>query len=182
MRTLEQEKIAVIGLGYVGLPVALSFGRKLSTVGFDIRQRRIDELKKGHDETMEVTTEQLHSAEKLELTDNAIRAQLLALERDGLIRQSGRQRGHRKPHFAYELTSEAESLFPKAYDLLLNRVIAVLKARLTTRELLKVLREAGDAAVAEANVIGDEHGSAAYKRDLLRVFLARAIRAALADQ
>ena len=42
----EQEKIAVIGLGYVGLPVALSFGRKLPTVGFDIRQRRIDELKK----------------------------------------------------------------------------------------------------------------------------------------
>ena len=44
MRSLEQEKIAVIGLGYVGLPVALSFGRKLPTVGFDIRQRRIDEL------------------------------------------------------------------------------------------------------------------------------------------
>ncbi|HEY5944172.1 MAG TPA: nucleotide sugar dehydrogenase, partial [Kofleriaceae bacterium] len=68
MRTLEQEKIAVIGLGYVGLPVALSFGRKLPTVGFDIRQRRVDELKKGHDETMEVTGDQLHSAEKLELT------------------------------------------------------------------------------------------------------------------
>jgi len=68
MRTLEQEKIAVIGLGYVGLPVALSFGRKLPTVGFDIRQRRVDELKKGHDETMEVTSEQLHAAEKLELT------------------------------------------------------------------------------------------------------------------
>src|SRR5688572_29633716 len=68
MRTLEQEKIAVIVLGYVGLPVALSFGRKLPTVGFDIRQRRIDELKKGHDETMEVTAEQLHGAEKLELT------------------------------------------------------------------------------------------------------------------
>jgi UDP-N-acetyl-D-galactosamine dehydrogenase len=71
MRTLEQEKIAVIGLGYVGLPVALSFGRKLPTVGFDIRQRRIDELKKGHDETMEVTSEQLHAAEKLELTADA---------------------------------------------------------------------------------------------------------------
>jgi UDP-N-acetyl-D-galactosamine dehydrogenase len=68
MRTLEQEKIAVIGLGYVGLPVALSFGRKLPTVGFDIRQRRVDELKKGHDETMEVTADQLGSAEKLELT------------------------------------------------------------------------------------------------------------------
>lgn len=68
MRTLEQEKIAVIGLGYVGLPVALSFGRKLPTVGFDIRQRRVDELKKGHDETMEVTTEQLKAAEKLDMT------------------------------------------------------------------------------------------------------------------
>ncbi len=68
MRTLEQEKIAVIGLGYVGLPVALSFGRKLSTVGFDIRQRRVDELKRGHDETLEVTSDQLAAATKLELT------------------------------------------------------------------------------------------------------------------
>src|SRR5882672_2847623 len=68
MRPLEQEKIAVIGLGYVGLPVALSFGRKLPTVGFDIRQRRVDELKRGHDETMEVTSEQLAGATKLEIT------------------------------------------------------------------------------------------------------------------
>jgi UDP-N-acetyl-D-galactosamine dehydrogenase len=68
MPTLEQEKIAVIGLGYVGLPVALSFGRKLPTVGFDIRQRRVDELKKGHDETMEVTGDQLAGATKLEMT------------------------------------------------------------------------------------------------------------------
>ena len=45
----------------------------------------------------------------------------------------------------------------------------------------KVLRAAGDAAVAEANVIGDEHGSAAYKRELLRVYVARAIRAALQE-
>jgi UDP-N-acetyl-D-galactosamine dehydrogenase len=73
MRTLEQEKIAVIGLGYVGLPVALSFGRKLPTVGFDIRQRRVDELKKGHDETMEVTAEQLQTATKLELTADPAR-------------------------------------------------------------------------------------------------------------
>jgi len=50
-------------------------------------------------------------AEELELTDNAVRAQLLSLERDGLIHQSGIQRGTRKPHFAYELTSEAEKLF-----------------------------------------------------------------------
>jgi UDP-N-acetyl-D-galactosamine dehydrogenase len=68
MRPLEDEKIAVIGLGYVGLPVAISFGKKLPTVGFDIRQRRVDELKKGHDETMEVTADQLTSAKQLELT------------------------------------------------------------------------------------------------------------------
>ncbi len=68
MPPLEQEKIAVIGLGYVGLPVALSFGRKLPTVGFDIRQRRIDELKRGHDDTREVTAEQLSGASKLEMT------------------------------------------------------------------------------------------------------------------
>src|SRR5262245_13271620 len=68
MHSLEQEKIAVIGLGYVGLPVALSFGRKLATIGFDIRQRRVDELKRGHDETLEVTSEQLAAATKLEMT------------------------------------------------------------------------------------------------------------------
>ena len=65
---LAQEKIAVIGLGYVGLPVALSFGRTLPTVGFDIRQKRIDELVRGFDDTREVTTEQLKAATKLELT------------------------------------------------------------------------------------------------------------------
>jgi UDP-N-acetyl-D-galactosamine dehydrogenase len=67
MIALEQEKIAVIGLGYVGLPVALSFAKKLPTVGFDIRQKRIDELKRGHDETAEVTTGDL-TGSKIELT------------------------------------------------------------------------------------------------------------------
>jgi UDP-N-acetyl-D-galactosamine dehydrogenase len=50
------------------LPVAISFGRKLPTIGFDIRQRRVDELKKGHDDTLEVTNEQLASAKQLEMT------------------------------------------------------------------------------------------------------------------
>ena len=73
MPALDQEKIAVIGLGYVGLPVALSFGRKLPTVGFDIRQRRVDELKRGHDDTLEVTSEQLAAATKLEMTADPTR-------------------------------------------------------------------------------------------------------------
>src|SRR6201995_5548198 len=68
MRHLEEEKIAVIGLGYVGLPVAIAFGKKLPTIGFDIRQRRVDELKKGHDDTLEVTDDALASAKQLEMT------------------------------------------------------------------------------------------------------------------
>jgi len=82
-------------------------------------------------------------AAELKLTDNAVRAHLLSLERDGLIRQSGIQQGTRKPHFAYELTDEAEQLFPKAYDTLLNRLITVLKTRLSSRALKEVLREVG---------------------------------------
>ena len=73
MNTLEHEKIAVVGLGYVGLPVALAFGRRLPTVGFDIRQRRIDDLKRGHDDTREVTADQLAQATRLEMTADASR-------------------------------------------------------------------------------------------------------------
>jgi predicted ArsR family transcriptional regulator len=82
-------------------------------------------------------------AAELGLTDNAVRAHLLSLERDGLIKQRGIQRGSRKPHFAYELTDEAEQLFPKAYDILLNQLIDVLKGRFTPTELEDVLREVG---------------------------------------
>ena len=93
----------------------------------------------------------------LELTDNAVRAHLLSLERDGLIRQSGIQRGTRKPHFAYELTGEAEHLFPKAYDALLNQLIAVLKGRLTPLALEEVLREVGR-SLAGVHAAGEKNG------------------------
>lgn len=53
------KKIAVIGLGYVGLPLAVEFGKKLHTVGFDINQQRVDELNKGHDRTLEIEDEDL---------------------------------------------------------------------------------------------------------------------------
>ncbi|HEX8774547.1 MAG TPA: ArsR family transcriptional regulator [Pyrinomonadaceae bacterium] len=87
-------------------------------------------------------------AEKLELTDNAVRAHLLSLERDGLIRQSGVQKGSRKPHFSYELTPDAEHLFPKAYDALLNQLITALKGRLAPDALEDVLREVGRSLAA----------------------------------
>ena len=82
-------------------------------------------------------------ATQLELTDNAVRAHLLTLERDGLVRQSGLRRGPRKPHYTYALTSETDSLFPKAYDALLNQLIAILKNRMEPREIEEVLREVG---------------------------------------
>lgn len=90
-------------------------------------------------------------AEKLNLTDNAVRAHLATLERDGLVRQSGLRRGPRKPHFTYILTDEADKLFPKAYDALLNQLIAVLKNRLSPPEIEAVLREVGRAVAADAS-------------------------------
>lgn len=59
------EKIGIIGLGYVGLPLAVEFGKILDVVGFDINQSRIDELKKGVDRTLEVESEELKSAKRL---------------------------------------------------------------------------------------------------------------------
>ena len=84
-------------------------------------------------------------AVKLNLTDNAVRSHLATLERDGLVRQTGLRRGLRKPHFTYALTEEADRLFPKAYDALLNQLIAVLKNRLNAGEIEDVLREVGRA-------------------------------------
>ena len=96
-------------------------------------------------------------AEELGLTDNAVRAHLISLERDVLIRQSGVQQGKRKPHFAYELTGEADNLFPKAYDTLLNQLITALKGRLTPAALEEVLQEVGR-SLAGAQSAGRKSG------------------------
>ena len=58
-------KLGIIGLGYVGLPLAVEFARKRSVIGFDINQKRIDELKSGHDSTKEVAAEELVAARHL---------------------------------------------------------------------------------------------------------------------
>ncbi|BDD06960.1 nucleotide sugar dehydrogenase [Aureibacter tunicatorum] len=55
------DKIAIIGLGYVGLPLAVEFAKKLPVVGFDIDQNRVEELSKGHDHTLEVEDEDLQA-------------------------------------------------------------------------------------------------------------------------
>lgn len=64
------DKIALIGLGYVGLPLAVEFGRIVETVGFDIKKERIQELKKGKDSTLEVESEEMEQAIKLSFSTN----------------------------------------------------------------------------------------------------------------
>ena len=67
LRTVDL-RLAIIGLGYVGLPLAIEFGKHRLVVGFDINQARIDELKSGQDQTLEVSPEELIDAEYLSYT------------------------------------------------------------------------------------------------------------------
>lgn len=65
---MKKHRIGVIGLGYVGLPLAVEFGKVYDTVGFDINSKRVDELNKGIDRTLEVETKDLKSAKLLKCT------------------------------------------------------------------------------------------------------------------
>ncbi len=65
---LDEAKIAVIGLGYVGLPLAAAFGHDLDTLGFDINAERVAELSRGHDRTLELDDADLQSAAKLKFS------------------------------------------------------------------------------------------------------------------
>ena len=66
----NQKDIVVIGLGYVGLPLAAEFGKSRRTIGFDINLERIKELQSGFDKTLELNKEELASAIHLEFTSN----------------------------------------------------------------------------------------------------------------
>ncbi|MBK1781655.1 Vi polysaccharide biosynthesis UDP-N-acetylglucosamine C-6 dehydrogenase TviB [Advenella sp. WQ 585] len=67
---VQDIKLAVIGLGYVGLPLAVEFGKKRAVLGFDINQKRIAELQGGQDHTLEVSTEELAEAPHLQFSAN----------------------------------------------------------------------------------------------------------------
>ena len=92
-------------------------------------------------------------AAALKLTDNAVRAHLISLERDGLIQRQGSRRGTRKPHASYGLTADAEQIFPKAYGLLLNHLMSSISKRLSSRDLRASMREVGRSLAKEH---GDE--------------------------
>jgi UDP-N-acetyl-D-galactosamine dehydrogenase len=68
---ISNSNIAVIGLGYVGLPLAVEFGKKYSTIGFDINASRISELKKGVDTTLEVSEQELAQVKSLSYSSDA---------------------------------------------------------------------------------------------------------------
>ena len=65
-------KIAVLGLGYVGLPLAVEFGKKLKTVGYDVSEARLSELLQHHDSTGEVSEADIKSADNLIFTSNIL--------------------------------------------------------------------------------------------------------------
>jgi predicted ArsR family transcriptional regulator len=106
------------------------------------RGRVLERLRSG-----EQTVNDLAAA--LQLTDNAIRAQLLSLERDGFVRPSGTQPGFRKPHVLYALTPDAEQIFPKAYGPLLDLVLTIFSKKLPAKEVRAGMREVGRRVAAQ---------------------------------
>ncbi|MCL4777682.1 MAG: Vi polysaccharide biosynthesis UDP-N-acetylglucosamine C-6 dehydrogenase TviB [Gammaproteobacteria bacterium] len=68
MDKIDQTRVAIIGLGYVGLPLAVEYGRHYDTVGFDINAARVAELQSGRDSTLEASPEELAAARRLRYT------------------------------------------------------------------------------------------------------------------
>jgi predicted ArsR family transcriptional regulator len=91
-------------------------------------------------------------AEALDLTDNAVRAHLAALERDGFVQQRGERRGSGKPAYVYDLAPGAEPLFPKAYGPVLRQLLEVLSEQMTSEELETLLRAVGRRMAAKKGV------------------------------
>jgi len=73
--TNHERKVAIVGLGYVGLPVAVAFGLQRSTIGFDVNKARIEELQRGRDSTLEVETAELQRADITFTDDPSVLAQ-----------------------------------------------------------------------------------------------------------
>jgi predicted ArsR family transcriptional regulator len=82
-------------------------------------------------------------AASLDLTDNAVRSHLATLERDGLVEQHGLRRGERRPAHIYGLTANAERLFPRGYEPVLDVLLTIFGERLPPEELEAALRDVG---------------------------------------
>ena len=77
MFDLENTHIGIVGLGYVGLPLAVEFGKQFHTLGLDINTTRIHELRSGRDSTLEVEAEELGKANKLSLYPRSTRPRIM---------------------------------------------------------------------------------------------------------
>ncbi|MGH2506797.1 MAG: helix-turn-helix transcriptional regulator [Ktedonobacteraceae bacterium] len=95
-------------------------------------------------------------AQNLNLTDNAVRAHLVTLERDSLVCQSGVRRGSGKPAIVYSLTSEAEQHFPKAYAPVLQQLLEVLSTYMPADKLEEVMQNVGRRLALQWNISADE--------------------------
>jgi len=82
-------------------------------------------------------------ADELQITDNAVRAHLVSLERDDLVQRKGMKPGVRRPHVSYGITPDAEQMFAAAYGTLLNNFVAVVRKRLGARALRAAMRQVG---------------------------------------
>jgi predicted ArsR family transcriptional regulator len=106
------------------------------------------------------TVEQL--AEDLKLTDNAVRAQLQRLERDGLASKRGLRPGVRRPHVRYELTPKARLLFPRAYEPVLRTLVDVVTEQVPARASTELLLETGRRLLRQS--VGELRGGTARQR------------------
>ncbi len=98
-------------------------------------------------------------ARALDITDNAVRAQLAALERDGLVRQHGLRRGAGKPSYSYALTPDFEPALSRAYIPFLVRLLRQLAGRMSEEQLTELLRELGRQWAGELHPPGGDERS-----------------------
>ena len=94
-------------------------------------------------------------AADLGLTDNAIRANLMTLERDHLVESAGTVKTARRPYVLYRLTNEARHLFPKSYDSLFNRLLEAVKHRFSPSSITGLMHEVGKKIGSGASVSAD---------------------------
>jgi predicted ArsR family transcriptional regulator len=82
-------------------------------------------------------------ATALSVTDNAVRAQLQRLVRDGLVRRAGSRRGVRRPHASYEITVKGRAIFPRGYEPILRKLVDVLFERMPASDVQTLFNEVG---------------------------------------
>jgi predicted ArsR family transcriptional regulator len=133
-------------------------------------ERRFDESTRGRLVGLlrrsSLTVEEMATA--LGITDNAVRAQLTSLERDGLVRQHGLRRGAGKPSYSYALTPEFEPALSRAYIPFLVRLLRQLAGRMSEAQLTEFLREVGRQWAGELPpATGDERSRLAAASALL---------------